>query len=394
MTQGMMFWGASALLAGVVLIALIVPFLRHPRKALARAEYDLAIYKDQLRELEEEVKAGAIPESEAAAARNEIARRILGADTARRKAEGALKEQSTPTEKAIAAIAAIIVVPALAYGVYLQKGAPEMPDMPIARRMAEAARHNDVSALIRRVEERLARHPDDIQGWLALAPVYSRQGRHAKAANAWRNAIRLSKKPDADLYNALGEAVVYANDGKLVKEARAAFAKALKLAPGNPMSRYFLAQADIQDGKRDKALAALKKLLTDLPKDFGGRGLIERQIAALEGKPATARKPAAAPSRTGEGGPTQEQIKARLAATKDMSPQARQEMIRNMVDGLEQKLHENPDNLGGWLRLIKARAVLGEKDRARAALEKARQAFSGKSEALDALGRLAEKLGL
>jgi len=77
-----------------------------------------------------------------------------------------------------------------------------------------------------------------------------------------------------------------------------------------------------------------------------------------------------------------------------MSPQARQEMIRNMVDGLEQKLHENPDNLGGWLRLIKARAVLGEKDRARAALEKARQAFSGKSEALAALGRLAEKLGL
>ena len=394
MTQSMMFWVLSALLALVVLVALIVPFLRHPRKALARAEYDLAIYKDQLRELEEEVKAGAIPESEAAAARNEIARRILGADTARKKAEGALNEQSTPAEKAIAALAAIVLVPALAYGVYLQKGAPDMPDMPIAKRMADAARHNDVTALIRRVEERLARHPDDIQGWLALAPVYSRQGRYAKAANAWRNAIRLSKTPDADLYNALGESLVYANNGKLVKEARTAFTKALKLAPGNPMSRYFLAQADIQDGKRDKALAALKKLLKDLPKDFGGRGLIERQIAALEGKPATAQKSAAAPSRAGQGGPTQEQIKARLAATKDMSPQARQEMIRNMVDGLEQKLSENPDNLGGWLRLIKARVVLGQKARAQAAYEAARKAFAGQDKRIRALDSLATAQGL
>ncbi len=393
MTQSMMFWGLSALLALVVLVALIVPFLRHPRKALARAEYDLAIYKDQLRELEEEVKAGAIPESEAAAARNEIARRILSADTARQKAEGALNEQSTPAEKAIAAIAAVVMVPALAYGVYLKKGAPDMPDMPIAKRMADAARHNDVTALIKRVEERLARHPDDIQGWLALAPVYSRQGRYAKAANAWRNAIRLSKTPDADLYNALGESLVYANNGKLVKEARAAFAKALKLAPGNPMSRYFLAQADLQDGNREDALIALKELLKDLPKDFGGRALIIRQITSLEGKPDAAQD-SAAQSGAGDGGPTQEQIKARLAATKDMSPQARQEMIRNMVDGLEQKLQENPDDLGGWLRLIKARVVLGQKDKAQAAYEAARKALKGQEGRVRALDSLATAQGL
>ena len=395
------FWVASALMTAAVLAVLAVPLLRRPRKLLARAEYDLAIYKDQMRELEEDIASGQIGGEEAETARNEIARRILSAGAARKRAEDALKDTGSASGRIIAAILAL-AVPALAYGVYVQKGRPGMPDMPIRKRLALAAQRHDTSALVKRVEDRLAKHPDDIEGWLALAPVYSRQGRYRKAASAWRNAIRLSKKPDPDLYNALGEALVYANRGRLVPEAREAFAKALKLSPKNPMSRYFLAQAEIQDGRKKKALADLKSLLADLPKDFGGRPLIERQIARLENKPAPAASgPAKAAGGAGgqgaaasSGGPTPQQVKARMKSLQGMTPEARQQMIRNMVDGLAQKLEDNPDDLNGWLRLIKARVVLGEKDKARAALAKARKAMSGRQDALAALGRLAEKLSL
>ena len=46
-----------------------------------------------------------------------------------------------------------------------------------------------------------------------------------------------------------------------------------------------------------------------------------------------------------------------------MSAGDQQAMIRSMVDGLDQKLAANPDNLEGWLRLIRARVVLGDTDR-------------------------------
>ncbi len=397
MTNSGLFWIWSAILLVAVLVALIVPFLRRPRKALARAEYDLAIYKDQLRELEEDEASGLITGAEAEAARNEIARRILAADAAREKAERELQAREGGKEKAVALAAALILVPALAFGLYLEKGRPGMPDMPIAERMRLAAEHNDINALVKRVEDRLAKKPDDIQGWLVLAPVYARMGQHDKAVNAWKNAIRLSEKPDPDLYNSLGEALVYANRGRVVPEARQAFEKALKLAPGNPMSRYFLAQAKLQDGNKDEALAELKGLLKDLPDNFAGRPLIERQIAQLEGR---SQPPAAMTQGGGEGaapaagGPSAKQVRERMRRMANMSPEERQQMIRNMVEGLEQKLQDNPDNLDGWLRLIRARGVLGEKDRAQQAYEKARKVFSGRANAISTLDDAARRQGL
>ncbi len=397
MTDSSLFWIWSAILLVAVLVALIVPFLRRPRKALARAEYDLAIYKDQLRELEEDEASGLITGAEAEAARNEIARRILAADAAREKAEKELQAKEGGKEKAVALGAALILVPALAFGLYLEKGRPGMPDMPVAERMRLAAEHNDINALVKRVEDRLAKKPDDIQGWLVLAPVYARMGKYDKAVNAWKNAIRLNDKPDPDLYNSLGEALVYANRGRVVSEARQAFEKALKLAPNNPMSRYFLAQAKLQDGNRDEALADLKGLLKDLPADFAGRPLIERQIAQLEGReqpPAAMMGGGVGGPAAQAGGPSAEQVRERMKRMANMSPEERQQMIRNMVEGLEQKLQDDPGNLDGWLRLIRARGVLGEKDRAQQAYEKARKVFAGKADALSALDDAARRQGL
>ncbi len=397
MTDSSLFWIWSAILLVAVLVALIVPFLRRPRKALARAEYDLAIYKDQLRELEEDEASGLITGAEAEAARNEIARRILAADAAREKAEKELRAREGNTEKAVAMAAALILVPALAFGLYLEKGRPGMPDMPIAERMRLAAEHNDINALVKRVEDRLAKKPDDIQGWLVLAPVYARMGKYDKAVNAWKNAIRLSEKPDPDLYNSLGEALVYANRGRVVPEAKQAFEKALKLAPGNPMSRYFLAQAKLQEGRKDEALADLKGLLKDLPANFAGRPLIERQIAQLEGRaqpPAAMMGGGAGGPAAGAGGPSAEQVRERMKRMANMSPEERQQMIRNMVEGLEQKLQDDPGNLDGWLRLIRARDVLGEKEKAQQAYEKARKALAGNAGALSALDDAARRQGL
>lgn len=55
-------------------------------------------------------------------------------------------------------------------------------------------------------------------------------------------------------------------------------------------------------------------------------------------------------------GPTREDMRA----AEQMTPEQRQEMIRGMVGRLAERLEENPGDLAGWLRLARARSVLGE----------------------------------
>ncbi len=412
MTETSLFWLLTGGMTLLVLAFLLAPLLRRPRRVLARAEYDLAIYRDQLRELEEELALGAIEPEAAERARNEIARRILAADDARRKAREQL-EAGGGKSVVLASVAAVGMV-ALAWSLYLQLGQPGRPDMPLKQRLANAARNNDFAALVRRAEQRLQKNPDELRGWLALAPAYEQMGRLDKAVEAWRQVIRLTKDPSAELYNAYAEALVRFSRGRIPDAAVKAFSKALELAPGNPMSRYYLAMADLQAGRREAAYAKLKKLLDDLPPEVPARATIAQQVArlaqALGKKPETAgvakiRAQAGKPSSTDKtpsakrmaragSGPSPDAVRERMKAMRDMSPQQRMEMIRNMVEGLDARLKEDPSDLSGWLRLIRARAVLGERDKAKAALAKARQAFAGKPDALARLDALAGDLDL
>ena len=69
-------------------------------------------------------------------------------------------------------------------------------------------------------------------------------------------------------------------------------------------------------------------------------------------------------------------------------------MIRNMVDGLASRLEKQPRDLEGWSRLIRSRKVLGEVDKAKTALSKAREIFADAPDALATIGATARELGL
>ena len=388
MGANVQFWLLAGGLTVVVLALLLAPLLRRPRKALARAEYDLAIYRDQMRELEEEIAQGLISEEAAGRARNEIARRILAADEARRQAQSQLEGSGGRT--VLAAVLAVLLVPAVALAVYVRKGQPGRPDMPLEKRLAEAARNNDLPALVRRAEQKLQKEPDNPNGWMALAPAYEKLGQLDKAIEAWRRAISLSKEPSADLYNAYGEALVQASRGKVTEKAVKAFRQAQKIRPGDPMSRYYLAIADLQAGRRQQAYEALNRLLSDLPPDVPARAAIARQVAQLA-KALGTRPPA---QTAASAGPSASAVRERMQAMRDASPEERMAMIRNMVEGLDARLKENPNDLAGWLRLIRARKVLGEDDKAKEALARARQALSGNAEALKKVEALAAQLGI
>ena len=242
----------------------------------------------------------------------------------------------------------------------------------------------DVGDLIAKVEARLREHPEDGQGWDVIAPIYFKLGRFREAAAAYASAARLEGETVRRLAG-FAEAAVLAADGIVGEEARLAFEKILKLEPGRPEPRFWLALAKEQDGKLADALAEYKALLAEAPADAPWRGAVEGRIAEVSRRLAGTGK--AEPRARGPSA-------ADVAAAEKLAPQDRARMIAQMVDGLAERLKRDGRDLAGWLRLVNAYAVLDRKDDARAALARARQHFPADEKALAELAALAKSLGL
>lgn len=361
-----MIWIVFAAMTAAVIGALLWPAVKSkPAPDTAgRGDYDRAVFRDQLAELDRDLERGTISAADAEAARNEISRRLISAaqEPARRQVSGI----------AWAAVAATLIVPLVALPLYLKAGSPMLPDVPLAQRMADAEKNADMDALIVKVEKHLAANPDDLQGWTILAPAYRRMMRWADTAEAYRNVVRLSP-PDAAQFSDYGEAQVMAAQGMVSAAAHETFRQALALDPKNPKARFFDALALKQEGKTEEAKAAFEAFLKDTPADAPWRSMLLAEMQELTAKP-----------------PALDQQTMQDAAA--MSADDQQAMIRSMVDGLDQKLAANPDDLQGWLRLIRARVVLGDTDKAKAAYEKALQTYSGNGDALAQIAALAREM--
>ena len=366
----MTIWIIFAAMTAAVMAGLLLPAMRRDQApATERAAFDKAVFRDQLAEVERDRARGLIGEAEAAAASNEISRRLLQA------AQGEPKSAAPAGRVALAAVAAALLVPAIAVPLYMEYGNPGLPDVPRGPRIENAAANNDFPALVAKVEAHLGANPDDVQGWAILAPAYRREQRWDDAAEAFANILRLSK-PTAEILSDYGEMLVFAKQGIVSAEAHKAFGEALLLDPKDPKARFFVAIGLKQEGKMDQARTALQALLADAPADAAWRPMVEAEIADTS----ASRPPAL----------SQDQ----MAAGASMAAGDQQQMIRSMVDGLEAKLKADANNLEGWLRLIRARTVLNEPDRAKAALASAREFFKDKPDALASLDGLAKELNL
>lgn len=369
----MLLWISFAVLTALVLLALLSPLRTRVRDEDAgRASFDLAVYRDQLSELERDQKAGLIPDSEADAARNEVSRRILAAQS-----ELASKEEVARPVPAWLSVATVIAVPAIALGGYMMIGRPDLPSLPLQARIDAAVANQDMAAMVRQVEKHLEQKPNDARGWAVLAPAYKRIGRLNDAANAYRKALALSG-PDPDLMTDMGESLVLANNGLVSNEAQEVFEAVRKAAPKHMKARFYLALALQQEGKTADALAGWNAMLAESSPDAPWRSAVEQQISSAGGQ--LPKGPAL----------TEEQIQQ----GQQMSATDRTAMIRSMVEGLDERLAADGSDIDGWLRLIRARMVLGDKEKATDALNRASEALKNDQQAVTQLEEARKALGL
>lgn len=339
----------------------------------------LDIYREQLTEIEADAQTGRIAPSDASAARLEVARRMLAADDPR---DGGSPLRQSNWRRAIA-VAALIVIPAVAATLYLRLGSPGQPDAPLAARQVAPAAADSLQALVARVEAHLEKNPGEGEGWKVLAPALMRLGRFDDAAKAYRKVIdtlgeTASRRAD------LGEARMASANGVVTADAKAEFDRAVALDSDEPKARFFLGLAARQDGRLADAVAIWQAMLAKSPADAPWTPLVRKAISDA-GVAGGETKP-----EPGERGPSDADVRA----ADQMSAADRTAMIGAMVDRLAERLKQQPNDVDGWARLMRSYDILGQRAKARQALEAGRAALADNAEALTKLNAAAAAMGL
>lgn len=368
----MMLWFVFALMTVAAIFAVLWPLSRAGRPPSEGSE--AAVYKDQLGEIDRDVVSGLIGSSEAEAARVEISRRLLAA---RDSQDGPPVVSSTWLRRS-AAMLALVGLPIVAAAIYLPLGSPRLGDFPLAQRARAPDAAQPFENMVAQVEAHLEKNPTDGRGWNVLAPVLARLGRFEEAARAYRNSITYNGD-SSERRSDLGEALAAAAGGVVTAEAKAEFERAVALNADEVKASYFLGLAAEQDGRGEEAASIWRAMLAKAPPDAPWRPLVQAALARVGGAPSLG-----APALSNEA----------MAAAKDMNETDRSEMIRGMVERLATRLKQNGDDVEGWLRLVRAYMVMGDRDKARGALGDARQAVANDAERLRKLNEGLKDLGL
>jgi cytochrome c-type biogenesis protein CcmH len=365
-----MLWGIFALLTGAAVFAVLWP-LAKPLRNDAGATPDIAFYRAKLDEIARDAARANISPQEAEVAKSEAARQLLAVAEKTTPAASTGAEAPSRLRLRLAAVAALVCIPALALGLYAAIGHPDWPDEPLEARLNAPPEQMDLNAAIAKVEAHLAQHPEDGHGYEILVPAYLRVGRIEDAVHAADMALqKLGGNPDR--LTAYGETLVFAAHGIVTEDARKLFARAVA-AGSSPKALFFLGLAAAQGGDRAKARDYWEKLLAQSPPDAPWRAELETRVVALAKENTT---------------PDQ------AAAIAALPPAERDAAIHAMIDRLAARLAENGQDIEGWLRLVRAYKVVNEIDKARAALEAARRDFGGDAAATARIDALAHELGL
>jgi cytochrome c-type biogenesis protein CcmH len=242
---------------------------------------------------------------------------------------------------------------AISAGAYMFVGHPYL-----AARTLHLDMHDErglASLLAREMRQR----PNDPTGWFLLGREYLRLDDAQDAAASFKRAIPLVPPAERPaMLSAYGEALSIAAQGDVTPEAEAAFQASLAGDPKDVKARFYLGQAYAERRDPAHALALWQSLLADTPANTPLHGLLLDRIAILSGMTRA------------------------------------QPNIAQMVAGLADRLKQAPNDPDGWQRLVKSYVVLGDTDKARAALADARHVFAGNRAELAALTAEARDLKL
>jgi cytochrome c-type biogenesis protein CcmH len=221
---------AAALLVIAVVAILVLPLWRAPKasRGADQRQFNLAIFRDQLAELERDRNDGVLAEADFEQAKSELQRRLLEEV----QPETVASPEGAGSRKT--ALALLVALPLLASAGYALLGNPRALDPMQTQAKVSPQQFEE---MLGKLVDRLQKNPDDAKGWAMLARSYKVLGRLAEAADAYGRAVALNDQ-DAALFSDYAETLSQMNGGKLQGKPSELIARALKIDPEDPQSLF------------------------------------------------------------------------------------------------------------------------------------------------------------
>jgi len=271
------FWVIAVLLAAGALVFVLPPLLGRRRTAPGATQdaTNVAVYRDQLRELEADLAVGTLARDQYDEARRELEARLL--DDVRSSGTGA--RAAKPGR--MAAVAAGIAIPLVSILLYLAVGTPNALLPQPAGGEGHGITRQQIEGMVDRLTARLTENPDDATGWAMLGRTYAVIDRYPEAVSAYANAVKRSP-PDAQLLADYADALAMTQGRRLQGEPERIIAQALKVDPKNVKALALAGTVAFEKMDFKGAIAQWRKILEVVPPDSDMADSIRDSIADAE----------------------------------------------------------------------------------------------------------------
>jgi len=272
----------ALLVAGAVLFV-VPPLLRRGlRTGATRDAVNVAVYRDQLRELEADLRAGTLAADQHERARSEIEARLL-ADVG-----GGDAPAQSPRHTRAAALALGLAVPICALAVYVAVGNPRalLPQGPDGG-SSHGLSAQQFEALVSRLAARLKDNPEDAEGWMMLGRSYAALGRYGEASEAYAKAAARMPR-DAQLLADYADALAMAQGRTLQGEPEKIILRALAIDPDNVKALLLAGTAAFNRNAYPAAIRHWERVLGLIPAESDMVQRVQASIAearSLAGSP-------------------------------------------------------------------------------------------------------------
>lgn len=265
-----LFWG-TAVVCVLIALAFVLPALLRARSGTsqaARRDINIAVYRDQMKEMDADRANGLLSEAQYQSAKLELEARL---------ADDALVTDEAPDPKRVGSrrlgFTLGALIPVAAFGLYFWLGNPaSLVTVPVSQSdVAQPAMEgtpagHDFAKLIQKVEEKVKTSPEDGEAWTMLAKSYAVVERWPEALRAYEKASELLPQ-DASVMTGYAEAMAINNNRVLAGKPMELVQQALKLEPDNIKGLELAGVNALQERKYDEASNYFKHMLTLLPPD-------------------------------------------------------------------------------------------------------------------------------
>jgi len=235
----------------------------------------IAVYHDQLHELDREVFMGLIDPGQAELVRAELGRRIL------KEARTRPADRSPATPSRSSYLVFIIVVLA---GGYLTNAVASTPELLFGAGTRETQTSGvELNSRMTSLRERLQSDPHNDSSWRDLTALFLREGRYADAERALREGI-VRYGPNAERLDDLGQVLIERNNGVVVRESLALFEQVVEILPNDIRANFFSALSLEQSGQNAEAQSAFGSIADRLPADAPELPLVLHRLSEIAAK--------------------------------------------------------------------------------------------------------------